>query len=107
MSIEQRIINKFRKAALAEGVSFLVLLFIAMPLKYMADIPLAVKVVGWIHGILFIWYWVAAVPLFTVLRWPLDRVIGLGAASILPFGTFVMERMWLRPSAPAVEADRS
>jgi integral membrane protein len=92
-----RIINKFKKAARAEGISFLVLLLIAMPLKYMAGMPMAVKITGWAHGMLFIWYWVAAVPLFTVLRWPLDRVIGMGLASILPFGTFVMEHKWLSP----------
>ena len=90
------IIRRFRMVAIAEGWSFLVLLFIAMPLKYLADLPLAVKVVGWAHGVLFIWYWVAAVPLFSKLKWDLERVIGLGLASILPFGTFVMERKWLR-----------
>src|SRR5262245_51602271 len=92
------IISRFRVIAIAEGISFLVLLFIAMPLKYFADMPMAVKVVGWIHGLLFIWYWVRAVPLFTKLKWPVDRIVGLGFASILPFGTFVMERRWLRPT---------
>lgn len=94
--IAPAIIDRFRRVALAEGVSFLVLLGIAMPMKYLLDIPLAVKVVGWIHGVLFIWYWVAAVPLFTKLGWNTERVIGLGLASVLPFGTFVMERKWLR-----------
>ncbi|MBL7952901.1 MAG: DUF3817 domain-containing protein [Flavobacteriales bacterium] len=90
------IIRRFRSVAIAEGWSFLILLFIAMPLKHFADMPLAVKVVGWIHGGLFIWFWIAAVPLFTKLKWELDRVIGLGLASLLPFGTFIMERKWLR-----------
>ena len=90
------IINRFRRVAIAEGWSFLILLCIAMPLKYMADWPWAVKVVGWIHGVLFVWYWIAAVPLFTKLKWDPERIIGLGLASILPFGTFVMERKWLR-----------
>ncbi|MEZ4739413.1 MAG: DUF3817 domain-containing protein [Flavobacteriales bacterium] len=90
------IIRRFRSVAIAEGWSFLVLLFIAMPLKYLADLPWAVKVVGWAHGVLFILYWAAAVPLFTKLKWDVERVIGLGLASILPFGTFVLERKWLR-----------
>ncbi|MDQ3100128.1 MAG: DUF3817 domain-containing protein [Bacteroidota bacterium] len=97
---------RFRKAALAEGTSFLVLLFIAMPLKYMADLPMAVKITGWLHGIFFIWYWVTAIPLFTVLKWPVDRVIGIALASILPFGTFVLDRIWLHPKKD-VAADRS
>ena len=87
---------RFRNVARAEGVSFLVLLFIAMPLKYFADMPLAVRYVGWAHGILFIGYWVAAVPLFTKLKWDPERIVGLGLASVLPFGTFVMEARWLR-----------
>lgn len=90
------IINRFRSVAVAEGWSFLVLLFVAMPLKYLLDLPMAVKVVGWAHGVLFIAYWVTAIPLFTRLNWAFERVIGLGLASILPFGTFVMERKWLR-----------
>ena len=90
------IITRFRRVAIAEGWSFLILIFIAMPLKYLADWPWAVKVVGWVHGVLFVWYWVAAVPLFTKLKWDAERIIGLGAASVLPFGTFVMERKWLR-----------
>ncbi|WKZ66488.1 MAG: DUF3817 domain-containing protein [Flavobacteriales bacterium] len=89
-------IRRFRTVALAEGISFLLLLFIAMPLKYIAGMPLAVKYVGWAHGVLFVGYWVAAVPLFTKLKWDAERVVGLGLASVLPFGTFVLERKWLR-----------
>ena len=94
--MQDPIIRRFRTVAILEGVSFLVLLGIAMPLKYMADMPMAVKVVGWAHGVLFVWYWIAAVPLFTKLKWESERIIGLGFASVLPFGTFVMERKWLR-----------
>lgn len=90
------IIKRFRSIAIAEGWSFLILLGIAMPLKYIWHQPIAVKLVGWAHGVLFVWYWVAAVPLFTRLKWDVERIAGLGLASVLPFGTFVMERKWLR-----------
>lgn len=90
------ILRRFRTIAIAEGVSFLVLIFFAMPLKYLMDMPMAVKVVGWAHGLLFMLYWVAAVPLFSKLKWDPERIVGLGAASVLPFGTFVLERKWLR-----------
>ncbi len=89
-------IRRFRTVAIAEGISFLLLLFIAMPLKYFADMPLAVKYTGWAHGVLFIAYWVAAVPLFTKLKWDPKRIVGVGLASVLPFGTFVLEWKWLR-----------
>jgi integral membrane protein len=99
---ESPIITRFRRVARAEGISFLLLLFIAMPLKYYADMPLAVRYVGWAHGLLFVFYWLAAIPLFTKLKWDPERIIGLGAASVLPFGTFVMEARWLkRPAARA------
>ena len=50
------IVTKFRKVAVLEGWSFVVLLFIAMPLKYIADYPVVVKYTGWVHGVLFILY---------------------------------------------------
>ncbi|MBK7855681.1 MAG: DUF3817 domain-containing protein [Bacteroidetes bacterium] len=49
-------IGRLRLAGFIEGWSYIILLFVAMPLKYFANMPLAVKYVGWIHGLLFIWY---------------------------------------------------
>ncbi|MBL7956760.1 MAG: DUF3817 domain-containing protein [Flavobacteriales bacterium] len=94
--MHEPIIRRFRTVAIAEGVSFILLLFIAMPLKHFFGMPMAVKVVGWAHGVLFIAYWIAALPLFTKLKWDAERIVGLGLASVLPFGTFVLERKWLR-----------
>lgn len=85
-------IERLRRAGKIEGVSYLVLLFIAMPLKYFADLPLAVKVVGWIHGVLFIWFcWVLAVAFFRGgLSFGLTTLAFI--ASLLPFGPFVIDR---------------
>lgn len=88
--------NAFRKIALAEGVSFLVLLLIAMPLKYMAGYPIANTIVGGLHGVLFI--------AFIVMIWEVKKEhnkdwawVGKALlASILPFGTFVMDKQWKR-----------
>lgn len=77
-----------RLSSITEGISFLVLLFIAMPLKYMADMPEWVRVTGMIHGVLFIWY-VGAVLWARVspgMSWR-HTLIAL-IASVLPFGTF-------------------
>lgn len=90
------VLRWFQAIALAEGTSFLLLLGIAMPLKYMAGMPEAVHWVGSIHGFLFISYVAAATLLFTHLEWPASRIPGVLAAAVLPFGTFVLERKWLR-----------
>ena len=87
------------RIATAEGYSFLLLLGVAMPLKYMAGFPLAVKIMGSLHGALFIAYMVAAALVFTRLKWPLSRIPGVFYAAVLPFGTFVLERKWLRDAA--------
>lgn len=81
-----------RKIALTEAVSFLVLLGIAMPLKYLAHLPMAVKIVGWIHGVLFVAFCVALFRAWIVARWPISRAAILFIAALLPFGPFVIDR---------------
>jgi integral membrane protein len=81
-----------RKIALLEAVSFLLLLGIAMPLKYMAGMPLAVKIVGWAHGVLFVVFCLALLRAWIVARWPIARPIALFIAALLPFGPFVIDR---------------
>jgi integral membrane protein len=79
----------------AEGISFLVLLGIAMPLKYWAGYPLMVTVIGSIHGGLWILYLLAAGWAARVQKWGIGTMIGAFAASVLPFGPFVFDA-WLR-----------
>jgi integral membrane protein len=82
-----------------EGVSFLVLLAIAMPMKYLAGRPEAVQVVGWMHGVLFVLYVAAVGDVWWRARWPVARVFGALVASVLPFGTFVFDRSLRRETA--------
>jgi integral membrane protein len=84
-------LGRFRMVGLYEGISFLVLLCIAMPLKYYAGFPQAVKVVGMLHGILFVLYILALAHVTLANRWSFVRVIGAIIASLLPFGTFVLD----------------
>ncbi|MGZ8536618.1 MAG: DUF3817 domain-containing protein [Flavisolibacter sp.] len=81
----------FRIIAITEGISFLVLLLIAMPLKYFADKPLAVKYVGWAHGILFVAFLILALQVKFILNKKFFWLIKAFIASILPLGTFVLE----------------
>ena len=88
----KKIVSWFRKVAIAEGISFLVLLGIAMPLKYFADMPMAVRIVGMAHGILFV--------AFVVLAWETMNALNKSygwfgkdfIASIIQFGTFILDK---------------
>lgn len=81
-----------RLSALLEGISFLLLLFIAMPLKYWADMPLFVRYIGMAHGVLFVWYLVSVALVRSDYRLTYrDTAIAL-IASLLPFGTFYADK---------------
>ena len=84
-------LRQLRLVALLEGSSFLILLFVAMPLKYLAGMPLAVRVVGSIHGALFIAFVVALYRAASARDWPRRRSVTAFVASILPFGSFVFD----------------
>lgn len=88
---------RLRLVGLLEGVSFLVLLLIAMPLKYLADQPLAVRYVGMAHGILFMLYLLALVPVALDRRWSWKTCAFAVLASVLPGGPFVFDARVLRP----------
>ena len=87
-----RKLSWLRKAGIAEGISFLGLLCIAMPLKYFFQQPIAVKIVGWIHGILFVAF------LFLAWEYKTDRNRNLKwfalafLAAIIPTGTFFFDK---------------
>ena len=93
--------NWFRKIAVAEGVSFLVLLLVAMPLKYMADMPMAVTIAGSIHGLLFVSFMILAYMSKEEYKKNFKWMLKAFIASILPFGTFVMDKEWKKEAAIA------
>jgi integral membrane protein len=85
-------VHTLRILALTEGISFLVLLFIAMPLKYLAGLPLAVKWVGWAHGVLFVLFALMLAYVFFKDRWPFWRGVLVFVAALLPFGPFLIDK---------------
>lgn len=90
-------ISFLRRIALLEGGSFLLLLGIAMPLKYFAGMPMAVKWVGWLHGALFILFCYALLQVMLKTQWSLARCALVFVASLLPFGPFLLDsrmRAW-------------
>lgn len=85
-------IKNLRFVGLTEGVSFLILLFIAMPIKYLLGVPEVVKYVGWAHGVLFIAYIIAVLLAIRPMGWNFFWVLVALGASLIPFGTFVLDR---------------
>jgi len=75
-----------------EAVSFLILLGVAMPLKYLAGQPTAVQIVGWLHGLLFIAYGIAVARAWRAASWGKMRPTVLMIAALLPFGPVIVER---------------
>lgn len=92
-------LRQLRLVALLEGASFLVLLFIAMPLKYLADLPLAVRIVGSAHGMLFLLFLVALYRAASERGWPPRRWLIAFVSSVVPFGTFIFDRSLRREIA--------
>ncbi|MCL6295063.1 DUF3817 domain-containing protein [Jejuia spongiicola] len=91
------LINIFRLVALLEGVSYILLLFIATPIKYLAEDPQYVKLLGMPHGILFIAYIAFAFVFKKDFSWNNKQFIIVLLASIIPFGTFYVGRNYLKP----------
>ena len=89
-------VARFRIIAITEGISFLLLLGVAMPLKYFAEMPMAVKIAGWIHGVLFILYIGALLHAGIKYRWSIEKMAILFIASLLPFGPFAADMYVLR-----------
>ena len=75
-----------------EGISYLTLLLVAMPLKYVWGFALAVKIVGWVHGILFIAYMLLAFQNAKAYRWSWFFSATVVAASLIPLGTFWLNK---------------
>ncbi len=91
----QTAIGRVRAVGLVEGVSYLVLLGIAMPLKYLGNMPLPVKVVGWIHGVLFVSFCAVLAYAWLTKRLTFVRSVLVFLAALVPFGTFAIDK-WLK-----------
>ena len=92
MSTDKKALNMLLKVGFAEGVSFLILLGIAMPLKYIGHMPTPVRVMGMIHGVLFIWFSIALLKAKLEYNWSMKKAAIGFLLSFLPFGTFFLDR---------------
>jgi integral membrane protein len=84
-----------------EGISFVLLLFLAMPLKYWAGLPIAVRIVGMTHGLLFVAFVASLFEVALKRSWSPGRWGLAFASSLVPFGTFLFDRSLKRDLAGA------
>ncbi|XZE44362.1 DUF3817 domain-containing protein [Pirellulaceae bacterium SH467] len=87
-----RIVTLFRVIGILEGVSYLLLLFVAMPVKYGWKEPILVEIFGAAHGFLFVAYVFLAALAIWLKKWPAWVFLQAFLASLVPFGTFWMDR---------------
>ena len=90
-----KLLSPFRIVAFLEGVSYILLLFIATPIKYFGDDPQYVKLLGMPHGLLFMAYIVMAVLISKDMKWDNKTLWIVLIASIIPFGTFYIDKKYL------------
>ncbi len=89
-------LKTFKIIAFLEGLSYLLLLFVAVPFKYMAGNEILVKSLGMPHGLLFVTYVIIAFLLKDTMKWDTKNFLIILVCSILPFGTFWMDRKYLK-----------
>ena len=90
-------LNSFRIIALLEGLSYILVLFIATPIKYFYHDDQYVQLFGMPHGLLFVAYIALAFMLKTDMKWSSKQFKYILLAAIIPFGTFYIDRLYLKP----------
>jgi len=88
-------INIYRLTAFLEGVSYILLLFIAVPIKYLLNEAVYVKILGMPHGVLFILYIVFSIIAKIKYNWNFRKFLVISLVSLVPFGTFYIDKKYL------------
>jgi integral membrane protein len=91
-------LGRLRIIGFLEGISFLLLMGIGVPLKYFAGYEHATQELGMAHGVLFIAYIIAVIPVFFHLKWSIKTTFLVYLASLLPFGTFIADHRIFKPA---------
>ena len=91
------LLKTLRIVGFLEGISYLLLLGIAVPIKYLLGDPQHVKLLGMPHGLLFVAYVVLAILVGVELKWSKKTIGFVLLASIIPFGTFIADRKYFKP----------
>ncbi|WP_312515360.1 DUF3817 domain-containing protein [Massilia sp.] len=92
-------LRQMRLASMLEGVTLVLLLGVAVPLKHFAHTPTAVTVLGPIHGLAFVFYFWTLLGTISGARWPRSEKLIMVAAALIPFGAFVCQHMLAKREA--------
>ncbi|WP_018872412.1 DUF3817 domain-containing protein [Thioalkalivibrio sp. ALJ16] len=95
----------FRLISIAEGISLITLLFVAMPLRTWADMPLAVTWAGWVHGVLFLTYGGASLIASHLSGWPVWKWLLVLFLGVVPFGFLYVDYLIRRETAATGNAE--
>lgn len=88
-------LKTFKIVALLEGISFIAMMLVGMPLKYMGGNDIIIKYLGMPHGLLFVGYVILAFLLQSQMKWTIKDMAIIVACSLIPFGTFWMDKKYL------------
>ena len=91
-NLQSNMLRIFQQVALWEAISTVVLFFVAMPLKYLADIPEAVRIAGSIHGFLVVIFVILLIMCWQTYNWKFSRVVKYFVVSLIPIVSFWIER---------------
>lgn len=97
--MDYRLLKRFCAIATLEGISYLLLLGVAMPLKYIWDKPEFVKCMGWAHGVLFVAYALLLAMCWGKYKWSFGKAALIFFASLLPVAPFIVERKLMKETA--------
>lgn len=94
-----------RVMSIADGISYLILMLIAMPLKYLAGMPIAVTYVGWVHGALFTGLFISGLMALFYAKLPFKLGVLIGIASIIPGAPFFLDPKLKRHQSTLLPTD--
>ena len=97
------LIGRLRLVGIVEGISYLLLLGVAVPIKYVEALgknPLPVRYAGMAHGLLFVLYIILILQATLEYKWSFKKALIFFLGSILPFGTFYTDKKYLQADEP-------
>ncbi|MGB0886246.1 MAG: DUF3817 domain-containing protein [Chitinophagales bacterium] len=88
-------LKTFKIIALLEGISYIIMMLVGMPLKYLGNNDILIKTLGMPHGLLFVAYVILAFLIQNQMKWSTKDLAIVLICSLIPFGTFWMDKKYL------------